>query len=201
MKLTNILAGLQQNDGTKTAGEKAPSQGETKVAAPATTTGLQAALVAAVSAAPATKTAAESAPLSTPVSDVVKVAAEIAAHEKDLMKKEAEEFGAAFADAAMSRVAQWQAKIAAPVASPAPAVAAPASPDVSMFGKFAKTAMAKQAFDLSYKNTKAAVEKLAAESKQQGFNETVDRIHKVASVEFIKGAEQTSAILMALSAR
>ena len=196
MKLTNILAGLQQNDGTKTAGEKAPSQGETKVAAPATTTGLQAALVAAVSAAPATKVAAE-APVSSPVSDVVKVAAEIASHEKELIKKEAEELGAAFADSAMSRVAQWQAKIAATAPS-APAVA-PTDDTATLFGKFASTAMAKQAFDLSYTNTKAAVEKMAAESKQQGFNETVDRIHKVASVEFIKGAEQTSAILTALS--
>lgn len=198
MKLQNLIASIRESQNTKTASEApaaaaaAPVPQETKLAA---------ALREAVTASTETTKAASA---GSPVADVMKVAAEIADGEKAAALKEAALLGAAYADAAIVRFAEWQK-----AASELPAVAAPvlgqkvaavnsgAVQADTVFSKFAEEnpIQARQALALGYAPTAGGLEKMAADSYVQGYNDQVSEIHKVASEEFLKGAALTSLII------
>ena len=146
----------------------------------------------ALSTAPAEKVASEA--VSSPVADVMKVAQEIASSEKEAALKEAQLLGAAFADAAVARLGDWNKIAAQMLSTPVQPVAGNAT-----FGKFAadNTELVKQATQLGYQQAKAELEKEAEDSYVQGYNDTVDTIHKTASLEFMKAAAVTAQIIKA----
>lgn len=199
MNLQNLLTSIRASQTTKTAAA-APAP---VAASPAPTeTKLAAALreVAAVST-DSVKTASAT----SPVADVMKVAEEIAGSEKAAALKEAALLGAAYADAAIVRFAEWQkaaGELPAPASIPAMGqkVAALQSGAVQADDTFKKYAeenpvLARQAVALGYSPTAAGLEKLAEDSYVQGYNDQVSEIHKVASEEFLKAAALTSLII------
>lgn len=185
MKIDRILAGIRESQASEkvasaTPAAEAPASVEKKAAT-------NAALVNALNEAlaPAQKTAAE-APASSPVNDVMKVASEIAQAEKEVAVKEAQLLGTAFADAAISRIAEWN-KTAAAMLS--------ANPGEKVAG--ASEELLKQAAQAGYEQAKRDMEKEAEESYVQGYNDTVEAIHKTASDEFLKAAALTRQIIQA----
>lgn len=202
MKIDRILAGIRESQ----AAEK--QAGEAPVAAPATvakTASVQTELVGAMKEALAAtspeKTAAEKTPAAaSPVDDVMKVAQELAGAEKEAALKEAQILGAAFADAAIARMAEWN-KTAGQLIASAPAVQA--IPGNTDFGKFSaqNPELVKQAHQLGYEKAKADLEKQAEDSYIQGYNDTVDTIHKTASLEFLKAAAVTAQIVESAAAK
>lgn len=209
MKIDRILAGIRESQAAeKTAGDKSAAA---VAPAPAEKTASKDALVTAMNEALTTsgaeKTAADKttvAPAASPVDDVMKVAAEIAGAEKEAAVKEAQVLGAAFADAAIARLNEWN-KTAAEMlaANPAPATAQVALIPGTNFSKFAATNpdLVKQAHQLGYDKAKADLEKQAEESYVQGYNDTVETIHKVASLEFMKAAMVTAQIVQSAQAK
>jgi hypothetical protein len=65
------------------------------------------------------------------------------------------------------------------------------------FGKFAQTnpELVKQAEQLGYERAKQDLEKQAEDSYVQGYNDTVETIHKTAALEFLKAAAVTAQIV------
>jgi hypothetical protein len=191
MKIDRILAGIRESQ----AAEKQAS--ETPVAAtPEKTASASNPLVAALHEAlkPEEKTAS-AAPEKSPVDDVMKVAQELAGAEKEAALKEAQLLGAAFADAAIARMGEWNKTAAQMVAAaPAPAVQVPAD-----FGKFAEQnpELVQKAAQLGYEQAKADLEKQAEDSYVKGYNDTVETIHKTAAIEFLKAAAVTAQIVEA----
>lgn len=195
MKIEKILSGLRQTqDTTKeaSASASAPASLTEKSAGDTPRDALVGAMNAALAVAPSAteKIASEK---SDPVNDVMKVAAELAATEQEANIKHAQVMGAAFADAFVARLGQWETKAAALNAQ---APAAPAAP-TSTFAKVAQEnpALITQAQTLGYQQTKAALDKQATDAYEAGFNDTVTLIHKTASVEFIKGAQVMGLVL------
>lgn len=189
MKIDRILAGIRESQAAeKQAGEAPVSQ------APEKTASTHSALVSALNEAlaPSEKTASEAASAS-PVTDVMKVAQEIAGSEKEAAEKEARLLGAAFADAAVARLGDWS-KVASQMVTSAPATQGNAD-----FGKFAaqNPELVQQAAQIGYETAKADLEKQAEESYVQGYNDTVETIHKTASLEFLKAAAVTAQIIKA----
>ena len=205
MKIDRILAGIRESQAAeKTGGDKTPAPAP--AAAPVEKTASQTALVSAMNEALATptaeKTAGEKAPVASPVDDVMKVANEIAGAEKEAAVKEAQILGAAFADAAIARLNDWN-KTAAEMLAANPAAAPVAAPAGTDFGKFAaqNPELVKQAHQMGYEKAKADLEKQAEESYVQGYNDTVETIHKVASLEFMKAAAVTAQIVESTRAK
>lgn len=196
MKIEQVLAnirGAQPNE--KTASEKpAPAPAKTAAAAPVPTEALKTAMNEALKT--GEKTAAEQKQPG-PVEDVMKVAAEIANAEKDVAVKEAQLLGAAFYDGVMARAAQFQ-KAAEELNKNAPAAPAKiASEQDPEFAKFASEnpELVKQAAQLGYEQTRAGLEKMAADAYDQGWNNTVEAIYKTAAMEFVKAAKVTEAMI------
>jgi len=197
MKIDRILAGIRESQ----AAEKQAS--ETPVVPVAEkTASTQTALVSALNEALAPKdTKVASAPEASPVDDVMKVAQELAGAEKEAAVKEAQLLGAAFADAAVARLGDWSKTAVAMVAAAPAAAAVQAIPGNTDFGKFAQQnpELVKQAAQLGYEKAKADLEKQAEDSYVQGYNDTVETIHKTASLEFLKAAAVTAQIIEASS--
>ncbi len=198
MKIDRILAGIRESQSAeKQASETpvmtpAPAAPEKTASAPALVAALHEALK------PAEKTASEQANKS-PVDDVMKVAQELAGAEKEAALKEAQILGAAFADSAIARLNEWN-KTAAEMLVNTPA---PVQGNAT-FGKFAadNQELVQQAAKLGYEQAKAELEKQAEDSYVQGYNDTVETIHKTAALEFLKAASVTAEIIQAsLSAR
>lgn len=178
MKIDRILAGIRESQNAEKVASAAPAPAATP--APEK----QAALVNALNEAlaPAEKVAA-AAPTS-PVNDVMKVAAEIAQAEQGVAVKEAQLLGTAFADAAISRIAEWN-KTAAAMLNNGEKLAG--SSDEQL----------KQAALAGYEQAKKDMEKEAEEAYVQGYNDTVEAIHKTAADEFLKAAALTRQIIQA----
>lgn len=193
MKIEKILAGIRESQSAeKTASEKpASAPVSEKTAAPRAQ--LVSALNDALNASGNEKVASEG----NPVSDVMKIASEVAATEKEAAIKEAQLLGAAFADAAVARLAEWNKTAAALPQAPAQTTA-PAA-----FGKFASEnpELVKQAHQMGYEQARAELEKRANDVYVQGYNDTVTKIHKTAAFEFYKAAAVTSQILDATAQR
>ena len=198
MKLSNLLVSIRKNQDT----EKTASAVPVPVAAPAPTeTKLAGALREAVSE--STKVA--STQTVSPVAEVMKIAAEVADGEKLAALKESALLGAAYADAAIARFAEWQkaaGELPAPLAQPVMGqkVAAVNSGAVQADATFSKYAeenpvLARQAIALGYAPTAGGLEKMAEDSYIQGYNDQVGEIHKVAAEEFLKAAALTSLII------
>lgn len=197
MKIDRILAGIRESQAAeKTAGEAPAPAAPTAEKTASSQNPLVAALHEALK--PEEKTAS-AAPEKSPVDDVMKVAQELAGAEKDAAVKEAQILGAAFADAAVARLGDWsktaqQMVAAAPTAAPIPA---------SDFNKFAEQnpELVRQAAQLGYEKATADLEKQAEDSYVQGYNDTVETIHKTAALEFLKAAAVTAQIVEASLAK
>lgn len=190
MNLEQALNDIRGANNTKTAAE-AP---KTASAKPGVS---REALLAAVNdALPAQneKTASVNAGAS-PAGDLAKIASEINAAESALAEKEARLLGAAFADSAMERVAQWNAAIAAtPVKM---AAAPPAQSYVSGYAKFASEQpdTIKQAMAEGWEIGNAIVQKVAADAYARGYNDTLNGVAKLAHAEFVKSAALTKNLI------
>jgi len=179
MKIERILAGIRESQTSeKTASETPVAPATDKTAT--TNTALVAALNDALSS--KEKIASET-PATSPINDVMKVAEELAGAEKEAAVKEAQILGTAFADAAVARMAEWN-KQASQMVSSSPVV----QEDPERI---------KQAAQMGYAQAKADLEKQAEESYVQGYNDTVETIHKTASLEFLKAAAVTAQIIQA----
>lgn len=189
MKIDRILAGIRESQAAEKTAGAAPVSTEKAAST-------QTALVSAMNDALATteKTSSENVP--SPVDDVMKVAQELAGAEKEAAVKEAQILGAAFADAAVARLGDWS-KIASQLVAGAPVVQA--IPGNTDFGKFAQQnpELVQQAAQLGYEKATADLEKQAEDSYVQGYNDTVETIHKTASLEFLKAAAVTAKIIQA----
>ena len=188
MKIDRILAGIRESQSAEKQASETPAPVADKTAS------THSALVSALNDALTsnTKVASDvSAP--SPVDDVMKVAAEMAGAQKEAAIKEAQLLGAAFADSAIARISEWN-KTAAQMVAAAPA---PVAMDSADFGKFAQTnpELVKQAAQLGYDTAKADLEKQAEDSYVQGYNDTVETIHKTAALEFLKAAAITAQII------
>lgn len=183
MKIDRILAGIRESQ----AAEKTASEATSTPAPAVEKKASNAALVNALNEALAApeKTASE-APAGSPVNDVMKVAAEIAQAEQQVAVKEAQLLGAAFADAAVARMAEWNKTAAAMLNNAGAEKMAAPSDD-----------LLKQAAQMGYEQAKADLEKQAEESYVKGYNDTVEAIHKTAAEEFLKAAAVTANIIKA----
>lgn len=189
MKIDKILSGIRQSQETsKEASDRSTSASAPVTKVAETTTAPRDALVGALNEALSTQKMASDA--RSPVSDVMKVAEEMAGVEHDARVKEAQVMGAAFADAFVARLGQWQEKAASLNTQPVAAA-------TSTFDKLAyeNPGLVAQASGLGYSQTKAALDKQADDAHAAGFNDTVVAIHKTASVEFLKGAAIMSNVL------
>lgn len=171
MKIAKILEEVRSAQST----EKTASVSNTVAQAAAPHDALVNALNQAL-AGDTTKTAS----VADPIADVRKIAQEIADTEAEAAVKQAQVLGAAWADAAITRFAEWQ-KVAAQMNATAPAY------DTT-----------EKAAALGYAETQADLEKLAEDSYVQGYNDTVLEIHALATDEFRKAAAVTSAVVDAL---
>jgi hypothetical protein len=172
MKIDQYLKGVQTAQ-PAAATEKVASAASTATT-PATQPGRDVLLTALNNAVETAKTASEQAP--NPVNDVVKIASEVAEAEKAANVKEAQLMGIAFADAAIARINDWQKTAAANMPADA-------------------SDLQKQAAEAGYRQAIADMEKQAEEEYARGYNETVETIHKIASLQFIHGAQSARKLI------
>jgi hypothetical protein len=162
------------------------------------------------------KTAAEA---RTPQGDLLKMAEDISAAEQEAMSKMAQVYGAAMCDGFMARYAQYEA--AAAEVAPAPAktasiqaIAQPAGHDETVemikaasedpeFQKFASAnpELVKEAVDLGYRTTMATLVKQAEDEFEQGYNETMEEVHKLASAAYSAGATHINQAIRSIQAQ
>jgi hypothetical protein len=188
MRLDTILQNIQS---AQSASEKVASE---RTIAPAPVT--RDALAASLNAAMAGEKVASVQATRAPVDDLMKIASEVAATEQEMAVKEAQLLGRAFADAVVSRVGEWQ--------SAATKVAADYSVGAEDgLDKFASENpdLIKEAAAQGYAETKAALEKIAAESFDQGYNDMMTEVHEKAAAEFLKAAAVTNNVLQAIAAQ
>ena len=195
MKIDRILAGIRESQAAEKTANETPAPAAEKTASS------QNPLVAALhDALKSEEKTASATPEKSPVDDVMKVAEELAGAEKEAAVKEAQILGAAFADAAVARLGDWS-KTAQQMVAGAPVVQA-VSGNVD-FNKFAEQnpELVKQAAQLGYEKATADLEKQAEDSYVQGYNDTVETIHKTAAIEFLKAAAVTAQIVEASLAK
>ncbi|MGD9209173.1 MAG: hypothetical protein PVI90_00280 [Desulfobacteraceae bacterium] len=162
---------------------------------------LRNALRDAVAAAPAeVKTASIDVPQN-PADDLLKLAEDLTSAEEDAMQKKAAVYGAAMCDGFMARFSQYEdAALQTPNAKTAQiqsqtqdidlnAIKTAAANDPE-FQKFAteNPALVKEAVDLGYRQTWDNLVKTAREDLNQGYNDTMTEIHKLASDCYKQGA-------------
>jgi len=187
MRLDTILQNIQS---AQSASEKVASE---RTIAPAPVT--RDALAASLNAAMAGEKVASVQATRAPVDDLMKIASEVAATEQEMAVKEAQLLGRAFADAVVSRVGEWQ--------SAATKVASEQSFAADGLDKFASENpdLIKEAAAQGYAETAAALEKIAAESFDQGYNDMMTEVHEKAAAEFLKAAAVTNNVLQAIAAQ
>lgn len=116
------------------------------------------------------KTAAASAPTLTPVASLERMAKEAQAAEQDQLLKQAQFMGAAVADGFMERFAQYDTALSDQGVKVASSAAA--APNEAILQKVAEAAYSQAVQDM---------EKQAAEEYEQGYNDQLQEIHKIAS--------------------
>jgi len=193
MKIDRILAGIREVQ----AAEKQASD-HTSAPVAEKTASTQSSLVSALHDALSSteKSASVATPAASPVDDVMKVAQELAGAEKEAAVKEAQLLGAAFADSAIARMAEWNKTAQQMVSGTPVSKISPVAIDYSKFSQ-ENAELVKQAAQLGYDTAKADLEKQAEESYVQGYNDTVETIYKTASLEFMKAAQVTAQIIAA----
>jgi hypothetical protein len=196
MKIDRILAGIRESQAAEKQASETPVPPTEKAASN------QPALISALNDALASKEkVASETPATSPVGDVMKIANELAGAEKEAAVKEAQILGAAFADAAIARMNEWN-KTASQMLADAPAPTATQAP-VTDFNKFAEQnpELVRQAAQMGYEKATADFEKQSEDSYVQGYNDTVETIHKTAALEFLKAAAVTAQIIEASTAQ
>ena len=154
-----------------------------------------------------------------PQGHLLKMAEDISAAEQEAMSKMAQVYGAAMCDGFMARFASYedaagtvaapaQAKIAsAPVAAPAGHDNAvemiKAASDDPAFQKFASENpdLVKEAVDLGYQTTMSGLVKQANDEFNQGYDETMEEVHKLASASYSAGATHINQAIQHLQAQ
>jgi hypothetical protein len=162
---------------------------------------LRASLRAVTAGTGTTKTAsAVPTPGQSPTGDLVKMAADLSNAEEEALVKQAQLYGAAMCDGFMARYGQYET--AAAGTKTAAVVSTPIDTGVSAIAKyasdqgdheFAKFAsenpdLVKEAFDLGYQRKMDELTKTATASMEQGYNDTLNEIHKLASDNYKKGS-------------
>ncbi len=200
MEIKQIMKRLDSERNAEAEGIKtAADNGTTLVSGDA----LRHALRDTLATADSEKTAA--AATATPRGDLLKMAEDISAAEQEAMSKMAQVYGAAMCDGFMARFASYedaagtvaappQAKIA--FAAPAPAghdeavEMIKAASDDPEFQKFASENpdLVKEAVDLGYQKTMAGLVKQAEDEFNQGYDETMNEVYKLASASYSAGA-------------
>lgn len=198
--MNRVKASQAADDGVKTA------SASTAPVAPASDE-LRAALSDALSEADITKTA--SADQAADVGDgLIKMAQDLSQAEHDVLMKQAQLYGAAVCDGFMVRYGQYDQ--AAGEVAPTTKVAsddellgqiktAAESPE---FQKFAEEnpELTKEAFTLGYERTWDEMTKQADAEFQQGYDDTMREVHKVAAHCYKSGAVTINNVLQQLSA-
>lgn len=198
MDLSTVIAQLEAQDQTKTAA--APS--------PTVEARLQGALAATLE-----KTAASATPPTAsddPVAGLMKMASELAGSEKEAELALANLLGQAFADGALAKFAAYDAQVKIAMAQQdetgeievlAKTAAEQGYNDVMSLAVAEQQekvagmddeSLVKVAAEKGYNDV---IEKVAEAQFEQGFNEQVSQIHKVACGEFLKGAAETEMLL------
>lgn len=140
-----------------------------------------------------------------PEGDLMKLAEDLTNAEQEAILKQAQVFGAAVCDGFMTRYAQYEG--AAAEVAPEPTKTAsvqPQTPDQEIemiktaaadpaFQKFASENpdLVKEAFDLGYQQTWNGLVKQADADFTQGYNDTMEEVHKVASDIYKLGEAHT----------
>ncbi len=199
MRLSSVLAKIGGGEaGTKTA--SAAPVATPVASAPTTSDAAREVLASAIKEAMTPEASTKTASASAPVEDLSKLAADVASAEHEAMTKEAMLYGACVADGFVARLAQYQegaAKLAAQGVVPAPTAKVASAADD--FEKFAaeNPDLVREAHDLGYEQTKAALTKLAEAAWLKGHNATVEKIYKLACDTFVGGFADTVKLLEA----
>lgn len=218
MEIKDIMKRLdasRSEEGIKTA-SVAPQNGT-----PTNPEALRGALRDALAAAPSqTKTAAATEQPQNPAGDLLKLAEDLTTAEEEAMMKQASIYGAAMCDGFMARFSQYEdAALQSPSVKTAqmqaaPQAAQPATTDADIeaiktaaandyeFQKFASENpdLVKEAVDLGYRQTWDGLVKTAEEDFQQGYNDSMNEMHKIASECYKSGAVTINNVLRQLQA-
>jgi hypothetical protein len=174
LSLNEILNDLNEATQPKTAEAVSTERESNKTAAE---TDLLAALQRAEQSA-GSKVASEK---QSPVSDLEKMASDLANADHDALVKEAEFYGAAVADGFMARIHQYEQSTES--------MDKVASDDSVAVEKIAEEAVR------GYVETRAQMEKEAADTYNQGYSDTVAQIEKVAAACFETAVNNTEYVL------
>lgn len=133
-----------------------------------------------------------------PTENLLKLAQDISAAEEDALAKQAALYGAAMCDGFMTRFAQYEdaANDVAPMKT-----ASAAQPE--SFEKFAQEnpELVKEAVDLGYRQTMDHLVKTAQAEYEQGYNDTMHEVHKLASECYKAGAYTINNVLRSMQNR
>lgn len=202
MEIKDIMKRLdasRANEGIKTA--SIANNAATEV--PVNPDALRNALRDAIAVTPSEVKTAENNNASNPATDLLKLAEDLTSAEEDAMNKQAAVYGAAMCDGFMTRLSQYEeAALQTPQTKTAQAQPQTATQDVDLnaiktaaandpaFQKFAEEnpELVKEAVDLGYRQTWDSLVKTANEDFNDGFNDTVTEIHKIASDCYKQGA-------------
>ena len=132
------------------------------------------------------------------------MASDLATAEHDAMVKEAHLYGAAVADGAMARFAQWNDVLEKKASQILGSTSAPSTKTAGVDESFEKFAaenelLVKQAAEVGYVSTKSAMDKLAEEAYAKGYDQAVGLIHKTAHQAVAQGFVDAMNVLEALS--
>lgn len=189
MKLSQALAAVTAGS-EKTAAAPAPSPAPSaaSIATPAgdASTRLKQALQEAI----APDSTAKTASAGSPVEDLTKIAVDLSKAEHEAMTKEAQLYGAALCDGFMARAAQYK-QAASQFAAPMQIEGKVASLHIpgDTFEKFAaeNADLVKEAAELGYRTTVAAIQDLHQRAYDTGWNKQVEQIHKHGCDAFMTG--------------
>ena len=175
MELKQILADLGNvKEGMdKTAGEKTAD-------VPQAQEELVTALNTALNAAETEKTAADTGGAT---DELIKMASDLATADQEALQKEAHLYGASVADGFMARLSQYTDVVAdQPADKTASEKTASEAPTEAEFTKFAEEnpELVKQAIELGYRDTHAAIESSKQAAAQKGYDDTVAAVKALA---------------------
>lgn len=208
MEIKDIMKRLdasRANDGIKTA---SATQNDTPNT-PVNPDALRGALRDAIASAPSETKVASDNPANNPAMDLLKLAEDLTSAEEDAMKKQAAIYGAAMCDSFMTRLGQYEEAALQVPNSKTAQVQQPQTQDVDLdaiktaatndpaFQKFAEEnpELVKEAVDLGYRQTWDGLVKTAETDFNNGYNDTMTEIHKIASECYKQGAFTINSVL------
>lgn len=191
---------MKRLDESRTVEQAAIKTAEVKTETP-NADALRSALRTALSSETATEKVAAVAQPEDAAGTLLKMAEDLSHAEEEALTKQAQVYGAAICDGFMSRFGQYEkaAMEVAPAPAPVTKVAAPVDADLEAiktaaadpgFQKFASEnpELVKEAFDLGYQTEWGRLVKQANDEFEQGYNDTMAEVQKVAAQVYANGA-------------